>query len=182
MADCIDPLGGSYYVEHLTDAIEEKAAGYIRKIDDLGGALRAIEQGFQQREIQESSYRTQKDIEAVKLTFVSAADSGPTEPIEVLSGPDGELYTAGSGFKVAKSTTMQDSSLPAQWDFSTMVSLDGDHHRPHLFQVPGRIPTPDGLLVGVPMEEDGLASHLQFGQGLPQVLSVLGEVGKKSTP
>ncbi len=41
-------------------------------------------------------------------------------------GPDGELYTAGRGFKVAKSTTMQDSSLPAQWDFSTNVSLDGD--------------------------------------------------------
>ncbi len=70
VADCIDPLGGSYYVEHLTDAIEEKATEYIRKIDDMGGALRAIEQGFQQREIQESSYRTQKDIEAVKKVVV----------------------------------------------------------------------------------------------------------------
>jgi len=70
VADCIDPLGGSYYVEHLTDALEEKASEYIQRIDELGGALRAIEQGYQQREIQESSYRTQKDIESTKKIVV----------------------------------------------------------------------------------------------------------------
>jgi methylmalonyl-CoA mutase N-terminal domain/subunit len=70
VADCIDPLGGSYYVEHLTDALEEKASEYIQRIDELGGALRAIEQGYQQREIQESSYRTQKDIESTKKVVV----------------------------------------------------------------------------------------------------------------
>ena len=70
VADCTDPLGGSYYVEHLTDAIEEKATEYIRKIDALGGSLSAIEQGYQQREIQESSYRTQKDIENDKKVVV----------------------------------------------------------------------------------------------------------------
>jgi len=70
VADCTDPLGGSYYVEHLTDAIEEKATEYIRKIDALGGSLSAIEQGYQQREIQESSYRTQKDIESEKKVVV----------------------------------------------------------------------------------------------------------------
>lgn len=70
VADCIDPLGGSYFVEYLTDALEEKAREYIQKIDDLGGALRAIEQGFPQREIQESSYRTQKDIESGKKVVV----------------------------------------------------------------------------------------------------------------
>jgi len=70
VGDCIDPLGGSYYVEHLTDKIEAEAQSYIEKIDQLGGALAAIERGFQQREIQESSYRTQKDIEAGKKTMV----------------------------------------------------------------------------------------------------------------
>ena len=70
VGDCIDPLGGSYYVEHLTDKIEAEAQSYIEKIDQLGGALAAIEHGFQQREIQESSYRTQKDIEAGKKTMV----------------------------------------------------------------------------------------------------------------
>jgi len=70
VADCIDPLGGSYYVEYLTDTLEAEAKKYIEKIDDLGGALAAIEHGFQQREIQESSYRTQKDIENGKKVVV----------------------------------------------------------------------------------------------------------------
>jgi len=70
VADCVDPLGGSYYVEYLTDALEAAAKKYIDKIDDLGGALAAIEHGFQQREIQESSYRTQKDIENGKRVVV----------------------------------------------------------------------------------------------------------------
>jgi methylmalonyl-CoA mutase N-terminal domain/subunit len=70
VADCIDPLGGSYYIEHLTDALEEKATEYIQKIDDLGGARAAIEHGYQQREIQESSYRTQKEIESGKKVVV----------------------------------------------------------------------------------------------------------------
>lgn len=63
VADCIDPLGGSYFVERLTDSMEAEAKRYIEKIDELGGALAAIEQGYPQREIQESSYRSQKDIE-----------------------------------------------------------------------------------------------------------------------
>ncbi len=70
VADCIDPLGGSYYVEYLTDALEAEAKKYIEKTDDLGGALAAIEHGFQQREIQESSYRTQKDTENGKRVVV----------------------------------------------------------------------------------------------------------------
>jgi len=70
VADCIDPLGGSYYMEYLTDTLEAEAKKYIEKIDELGGALAAIEHGFQQREIQESSYRTQKDIENGKRVVV----------------------------------------------------------------------------------------------------------------
>jgi len=63
VADVIDPLAGSYYVEKLTDRIEAEAVKYIDRIDDLGGALRAIEMGYQQREIQEASYRTQMSID-----------------------------------------------------------------------------------------------------------------------
>lgn len=70
VADCTDPLGGSYLVEQLTDTLESEARKYIDRIDEMGGALAAIEQGFQQREIQESSYRTQKDIEATKKVVV----------------------------------------------------------------------------------------------------------------
>lgn len=63
VADVVDPLGGSYYIEYLTDRIETKAQEYLNKIDDLGGAVSAIEQGFQQKEIQDASYRYQKMIE-----------------------------------------------------------------------------------------------------------------------
>ena len=70
IADTVDPLGGSYYIEHLTDRLEKEAGEYIAKIDDFGGAVAAIEQGYQQREIQDSSYRYQKEIETSKRTVV----------------------------------------------------------------------------------------------------------------
>ncbi len=63
VADVVDPLAGSYYVEQLTDHIEEEAFKYIRRIDDMGGALTAIKTGFQQREIQENSYRIQMQVD-----------------------------------------------------------------------------------------------------------------------
>ncbi|MEM7134418.1 MAG: methylmalonyl-CoA mutase family protein [Chloroflexota bacterium] len=63
-ADTVDPLGGSYYIEALTDEIESQALKYISKIDELGGAMQAVEEGFIQREIQESAYKTQRAIEA----------------------------------------------------------------------------------------------------------------------
>ncbi len=63
VADTVDPLGGSYYVETLTRQIYEKASEYIRKIDEMGGAVDAIEKGFVQREIQDSAYKYQREIE-----------------------------------------------------------------------------------------------------------------------
>ncbi|PZC44792.1 MAG: methylmalonyl-CoA mutase, N-terminal domain [Chloroflexi bacterium] len=63
VADVIDPLGGSYYVEQLTDEIEAEAIRYIEQIDQLGGAVASIEQGYQQREIMEAAYGRQVDLE-----------------------------------------------------------------------------------------------------------------------
>ncbi|HYE66534.1 MAG TPA: methylmalonyl-CoA mutase family protein [Pyrinomonadaceae bacterium] len=63
VADTVDPLAGSYAVEHLTDEIERRAADYIEKIDAMGGMLRAIETGYVQREIQEAAYEYQRAIE-----------------------------------------------------------------------------------------------------------------------
>ncbi|GIW08564.1 MAG: methylmalonyl-CoA mutase [Dehalococcoidia bacterium] len=63
VGDTVDPLAGSYYVEYLTDQVEAKAREYIEKIDSLGGSVRAIEQGFEQREIQEAAYRFQQEVE-----------------------------------------------------------------------------------------------------------------------
>jgi methylmalonyl-CoA mutase N-terminal domain/subunit len=70
VCDTIDPLAGSYFVESLTDAVEAGARDYIRRIDDMGGAVRAIEKGFQQREIHEAAFRWQKQVEAREATVV----------------------------------------------------------------------------------------------------------------
>jgi methylmalonyl-CoA mutase N-terminal domain/subunit len=70
-ADCVDPLGGSYFVETLTNQIEDKVQEYLKKIEDLGGMQRAIETGFVQKEIQESAYLAQKQIETKDQIIVS---------------------------------------------------------------------------------------------------------------
>jgi methylmalonyl-CoA mutase N-terminal domain/subunit len=69
-----DPLGGSYYVEFLTNEIEERAQEYIDHIDDMGGAVLAIEKGFMQREITESAYSYQKEVETKRRTVVGVND------------------------------------------------------------------------------------------------------------
>ncbi len=69
-ADTIDPLAGSYYVEALTDDIEQRAMRYIQTIDELGGSVRAIELGYIQGEIEESAYTYQQEIEAKQKIIV----------------------------------------------------------------------------------------------------------------
>lgn len=64
VADTIDPLAGSYYVEALTDEIEKEAYKYIERIDEIGGAVQAVEEGYMQREIHQNAYQIQKDIES----------------------------------------------------------------------------------------------------------------------
>jgi methylmalonyl-CoA mutase N-terminal domain/subunit len=86
VVDTIDPLAGSYYMEYLTSQIEEKAAKYIEQIDDIGGAVAAIEKGFMQREIVESAYRFQKEVEAKKRIIVGVNEFVAEEeiPIKIL--------------------------------------------------------------------------------------------------
>jgi methylmalonyl-CoA mutase, N-terminal domain len=70
VADTIDPLAGSYFVESLTDELERRAWDYIAKVDELGGSVRAIEQGYIQREIEEAAYTFQEDLDAEKQIVV----------------------------------------------------------------------------------------------------------------
>ncbi len=86
VADTIDPLGGSYYVEYLTNQIEEKAAEYIEQIDEMGGAVAAIEKGFMQREIMESAYRHQKEMESKRRIVVGINEfiSEEKTPVKIL--------------------------------------------------------------------------------------------------
>lgn len=74
VADTIDPLAGSYFVESLTDELEAKAVAYINRIDALGGAVEAIKAGFQQREIHEAAFRYQRAVESREQIIVGVND------------------------------------------------------------------------------------------------------------
>ncbi|HEY8449220.1 MAG TPA: methylmalonyl-CoA mutase family protein, partial [Bacillota bacterium] len=92
VADTIDPLAGSYYVEHLTNEIERRAREYIRRIDEMGGAVRAIEQGYIQREIQDAAYRFQREVESKQRIIVGVnAFQIDEEPYEDLLKVDPEI-------------------------------------------------------------------------------------------
>jgi methylmalonyl-CoA mutase N-terminal domain/subunit len=81
ITDTADPLAGSYFVESLTDAVEEEAWAYIKQIDEMGGSVKAIEQRFMQREIEDAAYRYQREIEREERVIVGvnryAADEDP---------------------------------------------------------------------------------------------------------
>jgi methylmalonyl-CoA mutase N-terminal domain/subunit len=80
VGDVIDPLGGSYLIEYLTDRLEAEAKEYIDQIDKLGGAPIGIERGFQQREIQEAAYRFQRQIEEKERIIVGVNEFAVEEP------------------------------------------------------------------------------------------------------
>ena len=81
-----DPLGGSYFVESLTQEMEQRANDYIRRIDEMGGMIPAIERGFPQTEIANASYEYQHEIETgeQKIVGVNAFVERNEEPIELL--------------------------------------------------------------------------------------------------
>jgi methylmalonyl-CoA mutase N-terminal domain/subunit len=82
-ADTIDPLAGSYMVEYLTDEIERRAGEYIQRIDDMGGALAAIEQGYVQDEIQNAAYAFQQALERNEETVVGVNAFQVDEQVEL---------------------------------------------------------------------------------------------------
>ncbi len=93
VADVIDPLGGSYLIESLTDTLVEEARDYLEEIDKLGGMAEAIEAGFVQREIQETAYEMQKDIDNQEqiVVGVNKYQEEEEEEIEDILKVDPEL-------------------------------------------------------------------------------------------
>ncbi|HEY9087127.1 MAG TPA: methylmalonyl-CoA mutase family protein [Anaerolineaceae bacterium] len=83
VADTVDPLAGSYVVEYLTDEIERQAAEYIRKIDEIGGALTAIERGYMQNEIQDAAYQYQRAVEKKEQVVVGVNAFQKDETLEL---------------------------------------------------------------------------------------------------
>jgi methylmalonyl-CoA mutase, N-terminal domain len=88
VANTIDPLGGAYFVESLTDLLEEQAYAYFRKIDELGGMVEAVKRGFPQREIADAAFDLQTEIDAGRRTVVGVnryteGDELPTEILRI---------------------------------------------------------------------------------------------------
>jgi methylmalonyl-CoA mutase N-terminal domain/subunit len=85
VANTVDPLGGSYFVETLTNEMEAAAWKYIRKIDEMGGMIPAIERGYPQREIADASYRYQVSVDRKEKIIVGVNDFvGEEKPLEIL--------------------------------------------------------------------------------------------------
>jgi methylmalonyl-CoA mutase N-terminal domain/subunit len=87
VVDLVDPFGGAYFLERMTCDLEEEALAYFSAIDNMGGMVGAIERGYPQREIAESAYRHQQDVESRHEIVVGVNEfvSGVTEPIHTLS-------------------------------------------------------------------------------------------------
>ena len=85
VAETVDPLAGSYYIESLTDEVERKAFEYIEEMDGMGGALSALDRGYQIQEIHESAFRHQRQVESEERVVVGVNRfQSPTPPIEKL--------------------------------------------------------------------------------------------------
>ena len=83
VTDTIDPLGGSYYIEWLTDKMEEETYRYWDRVEKLGGVIPAIEKGFFQREIAEAAYKYQREIDENRRTIVGVNDYKTDEEISI---------------------------------------------------------------------------------------------------
>jgi methylmalonyl-CoA mutase N-terminal domain/subunit len=114
VVDTPDPLGGSYFLERLTLETERAAKDYIRRIDEMGGMIAAIEEGFPQREIAAASYRYQREVEAEErvVVGVNRFQSGD-EPIELL-----QIDEAAGRSQVAKLAALQKRRAQGQVDRS----------------------------------------------------------------
>jgi methylmalonyl-CoA mutase N-terminal domain/subunit len=86
VANTIDPLGGSYFVEALTDEMERQAEAYFKRVEELGGVIPAIEAGFFQKEIADASFRYQQELEQKRRLVVGVNEFtvDEEEPIEIL--------------------------------------------------------------------------------------------------
>jgi methylmalonyl-CoA mutase N-terminal domain/subunit len=117
VADVIDPFGGSYVVESMTDEIEGKAEQYIRKIDDMGGMVEAISKGYVQREIQDSAYAWQKQVEAKEQVVVGVnaykAEDPPVTVMKVDPALEEQQSKRVKAFRAARNNTATRQALDA---------------------------------------------------------------------
>ncbi len=135
VADSVDPLAGSYLIETLTDAIEAQACEYIERIDALGGALAAIEQGVVQSEINDAAYAYQRAVEAGDQVVVGvnafATDNGEAAPREILRVDP--AIEAGQRQKLAALRSERDNAKVSELLGQLAAAAQGDDNLMPLF-------------------------------------------------
>jgi methylmalonyl-CoA mutase N-terminal domain/subunit len=120
VADVIDPFGGSYVVEAMTDEIEARAEAYIKKIDDLGGMVHAISKGYVQREIQDAAYAWQKQVEKKEQVVVGVnaykAEDPPVTIMKIDPALEAQQVARLKAFRARRNATACKQALDAVRD------------------------------------------------------------------
>ncbi|MBP8293245.1 MAG: methylmalonyl-CoA mutase family protein [Caldilineaceae bacterium] len=162
VADTVDPLGGSFYVEALTDEIERMAEVYIAKIDEMGGALRAVEEGFVSREIQDAAYRTQRAIERGEQVVVGMNRFHTDEHNE------GELLRVNESVRVAQMAALQ--QLRSERDNAAVQAI--------LARIDAAARDPQASLM--PLFVEAVAAYATLGEICDTLRGVFGEYTPES--
>jgi methylmalonyl-CoA mutase N-terminal domain/subunit len=157
VGDTVDPLGGSYAIEKLTDEIEARAWDYIQRIEAMGGAVRAIEEGFMQREIQESAYRAQMAIESGEQIVVGVNKFVTAEE------PMPELLRVDEAAQAAQIQQVQ--QLRAQRDQARVDAI--------LARIEAAARTPDAPLM--PLFVEAVEAYATLGEITDVLRQVFGE-------
>ena len=148
VANTVDPLGGSYFVESLTDEMERAAYGYFARIDELGGMVEAIKRGFPQREIADASFRYQQEVDARKRIVVGvneyrfADDEGVS-----IHRPDPEVGRKQSG-RLERTRARRDSGAVERvlTALKEAAANDGENLMPHFLDA-ARVRASEGEMV-----------------------------------
>ena len=156
VADTVDPLAGSYYVEELTDRIEAKAAAYIKRIDELGGMVAAIEKGYPQQEIQDAAYRYQKEIESTERIVVG------TNKFQIKEQPPKNLLKVDRSIQVAQIKKIH----------AIKAERDNDLVKRRLAEVKKAAGGTDNLM---PKILDAVKAYATLGEIVGEMVGVYGE-------
>jgi methylmalonyl-CoA mutase N-terminal domain/subunit len=133
VADSVDPLAGSYYIEYLTNEIEKRAGEYITRIDGMGGALQAIERGYIQNEIQDAAYTAQKEVESGEQIVVGVNRFRVDEDRTLERLKVDPAIEAAQKTKLKKLRESRDQRLVEQLLEKLVIAAQGDENLMPLF-------------------------------------------------
>lgn len=135
VVNAIDPLGGSYVIESLTDRIEREAFAYIERIDELGGIIKAIETGFPQKEIADAAYKYQRELDAGIKTIVGVNKYSTDEEVSIPTLKIEETVETGQSEKLKElKRSRNNRAVQARLRDIVTGARNGDNLTPHIIE------------------------------------------------